>query len=71
MPKSMSAAPQSAPVPDGAETPVSNRDIGFVYAGQEAEIKIDTFSFTRYGRLHGSYLLSPVLRCKQETLLER
>jgi hemolysin D len=32
---------------------VSNRDIGFVYAGQEAEIKIDTFSFTRYGLLHG------------------
>ena len=28
------------------EAMVSNRDIGFVYAGQEAEIKIDTFSFT-------------------------
>jgi hemolysin D len=35
------------------EAMVSNRDIGFVYAGQEAEIKIDTFSFTRYGLLHG------------------
>jgi hypothetical protein len=32
---------------------VSNRDIGFVHAGQEAEIKIDTFNFTRYGLLHG------------------
>ena len=31
------------------EAMVSNRDIGFVHAGQEAEIKIDTFSFTRYG----------------------
>jgi hemolysin D len=35
------------------EAMVSNRDIGFVYAGQQAEIKIDTFSFTRYGLLHG------------------
>jgi hemolysin D len=35
------------------EAMVSNRDIGFVYAGQEAEIKIDTFNFTRYGLLHG------------------
>jgi hemolysin D len=35
---------------------VSNRDIGFVYAGQEAEIKIDTFNFTRYGLLHGRVL---------------
>ena len=35
---------------------VSNRDIGFVHAGQDAEIKIDTFSFTRYGLLHGQVL---------------
>ena len=35
---------------------VSNRDIGFVHAGQEAEIKIDTFNFTRYGLLHGEVL---------------
>ena len=35
---------------------VSNRDIGFVHAGQEAEIKIDTFNFTRYGLLHGKVL---------------
>lgn len=32
---------------------ISNRDIGFVSAGQSAEIKIDTFNFTRYGLLHG------------------
>jgi hemolysin D len=38
------------------EAMVSNRDIGFVYAGQEAEIKIDTFSYTRYGLLHGKVL---------------
>ena len=34
------------------EAMVSNRDIGFVHAGQDAEIKIDTFNFTRYGLLH-------------------
>jgi hemolysin D len=38
------------------EAMVSNRDIGFVHAGQDAEIKIDTFSFTRYGLLHGQVL---------------
>ncbi|MGB8041458.1 MAG: HlyD family type I secretion periplasmic adaptor subunit, partial [Pseudolabrys sp.] len=38
------------------EAMVSNRDIGFVHAGQEAEIKIDTFNFTRYGLLHGEVL---------------
>jgi hemolysin D len=35
------------------EAMVSNRDIGFVHPGQEVEIKIDTFNFTRYGLLHG------------------
>jgi hemolysin D len=35
------------------EAMVSNRDIGFVHAGQAAEIKVDTFNFTRYGLLHG------------------
>jgi hemolysin D len=25
----------------------------WVHAGEEAEIKIDTFNFTRYGLLHG------------------
>jgi hemolysin D len=38
------------------EAMVSNSDIGFVHAGQEAEIKVDTFSFTRYGLLHGQVL---------------
>jgi hemolysin D len=38
------------------EAMVSNRDIGFVHAGQEAEIKVDTFNFTRYGLLHGRVL---------------
>ena len=38
------------------EAMVPNRDIGFVHEGQEAEIKVDTFSFTRYGLLHGKVL---------------
>jgi hemolysin D len=38
------------------EAMVSNRDIGFVHSGQEAEIKIDTFNFTRYGLLRGRVL---------------
>jgi hemolysin D len=38
------------------EAMVSNSDIGFVQAGQQAEIKVDTFNFTRYGLLHGQVL---------------
>ncbi len=36
-----------------AEAMISNRDIGFIHPGQPAEIKVDTFDFTRYGLLHG------------------
>jgi hemolysin D len=36
------------------EAMISNRDIGFVNSGQEAQVKIDTFNFTRYGLLHGN-----------------
>jgi hemolysin D len=47
-------------VPDDSaleiEAMVSNRDIGFVASGQAAEIKVDTFNFTRYGLLHGEVL---------------
>jgi hemolysin D len=35
---------------------VSNRDIGFVREGDTAEIKIDTFNFTKYGLLRGTVL---------------
>jgi hemolysin D len=38
------------------EAMIPNRDIGFIHAGQDAEIKIDTFNFTRYGLLHGKVL---------------
>jgi hemolysin D len=38
------------------EAMVRNQDIGFVRAGEPAEIKIDTFNFTRYGLLHGQVM---------------
>jgi hemolysin D len=38
------------------EAMVQNRDIGFVHDGDAAEIKIDTFNFTKYGLLHGKVL---------------
>jgi hemolysin D len=51
------------------EAMVSNRDIGFVHVGQDAEIKIDTFNFTRYGLLRGEVLsVSPdaIIRDRQQ-----
>lgn len=36
-----------------AEVQLENKDIGFVKAGQEAEIKVAAFPFTRYGTIHG------------------
>jgi hemolysin D len=42
-------------VPEGAqmeiEAWVPNKDIGFVYVGQDAEIKVETFNFQKYGTL--------------------
>ena len=51
------------------EAMVSNSDIGFVHPGQEAEIKVDTFNFTRYGLLHGQVLTvsqDAVIRDRQQ-----
>jgi hemolysin D len=36
---------------------VSNADIGFIREGQPAEIKVNTFSFTRYGTLKGTVIM--------------
>jgi hemolysin D len=38
------------------EARIANRDIGFVTPGAKAEIKIDTFNFTRYGLRRGTVL---------------
>ena len=35
---------------------VLNWDIGFVHAGQEGQIEVDTVNFSRYGLLHGKVL---------------
>ncbi|WP_062112343.1 HlyD family type I secretion periplasmic adaptor subunit [Collimonas pratensis] len=44
-------------VPDDAglevEAQILNRDIGFVRAGQDAEIKLDAFPYTHYGTIAG------------------
>jgi hemolysin D len=44
-------------VPDGSKLEVEamlpNRDAGFVHAGQPAELKVEAFTYTRYGLLHG------------------
>lgn len=31
------------------EAMILNKDIGFVHEGQKAQVKIDTFNFTKYG----------------------
>jgi hemolysin D len=36
------------------EAVISNRDIGFVHAGEPVKIKVGAFDFTRYGLLNGS-----------------
>ena len=35
------------------EAVLENKDIGFVEVGQSAEIKVDTFPFTKYGTVAG------------------
>jgi hemolysin D len=44
-------------VPNGSkleiEAMLANRDAGFVHAGQPVEVKVEAFSYTRYGLLHG------------------
>jgi hemolysin D len=45
----MVIVPSDAPLV--AEVQIDNKDIGFVHAGQQAEIKLEAFNFTRYGTL--------------------
>jgi hemolysin D len=39
-----------------AEAIVDNQDIGFIKEGQRAEVKVETFPFSRYGTLHGTVM---------------
>jgi hemolysin D len=45
-------------VPDDSKLEVEamlpNRDAGFVHAGETAELKVEAFTYTRYGLLHGT-----------------
>lgn len=47
----MAIVPRDQPVE--VEALLENKDIGFVRAGQEVEVKVETFNFTRYGVMHG------------------
>jgi hemolysin D len=51
------AQPLLVVVPDDhplvVEAMVRNDDVGFVHVGQEVEVKVETFNFTRYGLIHG------------------
>jgi len=51
------AQPLMVIVPKGqpieVEAMLENKDIGFVQPGQEVEIKVETFTFTKYGVVHG------------------
>jgi hemolysin D len=37
-----------------AEVVLENKDVGFVSAGQQAEVKLETFPFTRYGTVQAT-----------------
>lgn len=50
----MHIIPHDDPVEVEAWLP--NKDIGFVHEGQTAEIKVETFPFTKYGLVHGEIL---------------
>ncbi len=51
------AKPLMIIVPDDAvleiEVKILNKDVGFVHSGQDVEIKIDSFPYTRYGTISG------------------
>ncbi|MET4575631.1 HlyD family type I secretion periplasmic adaptor subunit [Ottowia thiooxydans] len=48
----MVIVPESAEV--SAEVTLENKDIGFVYPGQEVTLKLETFPFTRYGTVNAT-----------------
>ena len=55
----LNAEPLLNIVPDGklgAEVKVSNKDIGFISAGQKVKVRIDTFPYTEYGELDGKII---------------
>ncbi len=63
------------------EATVVNKDIGFVHDGQDVEVKVESFPFTKYGTIRGDvktgkrrmiqYLLAPLQEYQDESLRER
>lgn len=55
-----SAQPVVTIVPENAEliieADVLNKDIGYVFVGQEVSVKLDTFSFQKYGTVDGKII---------------
>lgn len=53
------------------EAVLDNKDVGFVKVGQRAEIKVETFPFTRYGTLAGnvSYVSSDAVQDEKRGLI--
>ncbi|KYZ77504.1 hypothetical protein AXX12_05195 [Anaerosporomusa subterranea] len=64
-------------VPEGAkmeiEAWVANKDIGFIYEGQDAEVKVETFNFQKYGTLEAKLfeLSSDAVEDKEKGLVYR
>lgn len=50
----MVIVPQEGPIE--VEGYLPNKDIGFVNAGQKVEVKLETFSFTKYGTIDGEVI---------------
>lgn len=69
------AQPLMAVVPDDysaeVEAVLENKDVGFVKLGQWAEIKIETFPFTRYGTIPAevSFISSDAVNDEQRGLV--
>ena len=64
-------------VPEGGqmeiEAWVANKDIGFIYTGQQAEIKVETFNFQKYGTLDATLveISSDAVEDKEKGLVYR
>lgn len=48
----MKIVPKESPLE--VEALVLNRDIGFIHSGQRVKVKIETFTFTKYGAIEGT-----------------
>lgn len=62
----MTIVPSNSPIE--VEAFLANQDIGFVHQGQQVEVKIETFSFTKYGTLGGEVIAVSSDAIKDEKL---